>query len=185
MRSLIRLMMIAGALAISASAAHADERSRCEALSVDGPVKIKATLVPAGFIVPKSYYPAGNAKLHFGAGSADGKEPPIDKVDQSFCRVEGVAPAAIRFELWLPVRGWNGRMLGVGNGAMAGAIPYPAIQSGLEAGYAVVGSDLGHEGGFYDSRFTIGRPDLLVDWGHRANHVMTVEARRLIAAFYG
>ena len=184
MRATIRVL-IAGVLSLTASAALADDRSRCEALNADGPVRIEASLVPAGFAMPKSYYPAGNAKLHFGAGSADGKEPPVAAVNRTFCRVEGVAPSAIRFEVWLPVKGWNGRMLGVGNGAMAGAIPYPALQGGLEGGYAVVGSDLGHQGGFYDSRFALGHPELLVDWGHRANHVMTVEARRLIVAYYG
>jgi feruloyl esterase len=178
-------MLIAWLLSLLPSAALADDRSRCEALNADGPIRIRASLVPAGFAVPKSYYPAGNAMLHFGAGSADGKEPPAGKVDQAFCRIEGVAPTAIRFEVWLPVGGWNGRLLGVGNGAMAGAIPYPAIRTGLAAGYAVVGSDLGHQGGFTDSRFAIGHPELLVDWGYRANHVMTVEARRAVAAFYG
>ncbi len=176
---------IAVLVAAIASPAMANDTARCERLNADGPVQIRAMLVEAGFDMPKSYYPAGNAKLHFGAGSTDGREPPGDKVGPAVCRVLGVAPSAIRFELWLPVRGWNGRMLGVGNGAMAGAIPYPAIKGGLEAGYATVGSDLGHEGGFYDSRFSLGRPDLLVDWGHRANHVMTVEAKKLIAAFYG
>ena len=181
-------LMIAGLLAAFPSAAQADARSRCEALSTEnseGGVRIQASFVPAGFETPKSYYPAGSAKLHFGTGATDGREPPGNQVDRAFCRVQGVAPASIRFEVWLPVSGWNGRMLGAGNGAMAGAIPYPALRGGVESGYAAVGSDLGHDGGFYDGRFALGRPDLLADWGHRANHVMTVEARKLIVAFYG
>ena len=143
-------LMIAGLLAAIPSAAYADARSRCEALGMEnaaGGVRIQANLVPAGFDPPKSYYPAGSAKLHFGVGSTDGRETPGSQVDRAFCRVQGIAPAAIRFEVWLPVSGWNGRMLGAGNGAMAGAIPYPALRGGVESGYATVGSDLGHEGG--------------------------------------
>jgi feruloyl esterase len=184
MRALLHLW-IAATLSLISTAALADERARCEALDANGPVRIKASLVAEGFAPPKSLYPVGNAILHFGAGAADGKEPADGKVNQPFCRVEGIAPTAIRFEICLPVKGWNGRLLGIGNGAMAGAIPYPGLKDGLEAGYAAVGSDLGHEGGFADSRFALGHPELLVDWGHRANHVMTVEARKAIAAFYG
>ena len=33
--------------------------------------------------------------------------------------------------------------------------------------------------------FRSAHPELLVDWGHRATHVMTVEARKAVAAFYG
>lgn len=30
----------------------------------------------------------------------------------------------IEFEVWLPVAGWNGNVLGVGNGGFAGALNY-------------------------------------------------------------
>jgi feruloyl esterase len=73
----------------------------------------------------------------------------------------------------------------VGNGGMAGAIPYPTLAEAVAAGYATVGSDLGHEGGFIDGSFAIGRPDRVVDWGHRATHEMTVRAKAIAAAFYG
>src|SRR5215475_3838711 len=46
----------------------------------------------------------------------------------AFCRVAGeLRPAndsRIRFEVWLPAQGWNGRMLGSGNGGFAGSIGY-------------------------------------------------------------
>jgi len=68
MRAIIGAMLT-GALSLISSAALAEDRSRCEALNAGGPVPIEASLVPAGFDVPKGYYPAGNAKLHFGVGS--------------------------------------------------------------------------------------------------------------------
>lgn len=186
MRALIHSLIAGFLLGISAIA-HADDKSRCEALNAKGPsgsVQITASLVAPGFVLPKSIYPSTRL-LHIGDDVNGTPAALSDKVSKAFCRIEGVAPTAIRFEVWMPLDGWNGRLLGLGNGAMAGAVPYPAIRAGVEAGYASVGSDLGHQGGFADSHFALGHPELLVDWGHRATHVMTQEARKAVAAFYG
>jgi feruloyl esterase len=187
MRALLRTI-IAGFLLSFSAAALADAKSRCEALSAHGPagtVQITATLEQPGFNNPDSYYRLPSSILHFGPGSDDASTRPAGPVAKAFCRVSAVAPTQIRFEVWLPVDGWNGRLLGVGNGAMAGAVPFPAIQAGMEQGYATVGSDLGHEGPITDSSFSLGHPELLVDWGHRATHVMTEEAKKAVRAFYG
>ena len=46
----------------------------------------------------------------------------------AFCRVAGtIRPTPdsdIRFEVWMPASGWNGKFIGVGNGVWAGAIAY-------------------------------------------------------------
>ncbi len=56
----------------------------------------------------------------------------------------------------------------------------------MEAGYRRgLRSDLGHEGPITDSSFSLGHPELLVDWGHRATHVMAEQAKKAIKAFYG
>src|SRR5882724_5643359 len=128
MRALLQ-MLITGVLLTFTSAALADTTSRCEALSVHGApgtLEITATLEAPGFNLPDSYYRLPSSILHFGPGSDDASVPQQGPATKAFCRVKGVAPTQIRFEVWLPVDGWNGRLLGVGNGAMAGAVPFPA-----------------------------------------------------------
>src|SRR4051794_8166698 len=47
------------------------------------------------------------------------------------CRIAGViqpsADSYIRFEVWMPVNGWNGKYRGVGNGGFAGAIDFNSL----------------------------------------------------------
>ncbi|MBV8903778.1 MAG: tannase/feruloyl esterase family alpha/beta hydrolase [Acidobacteriia bacterium] len=58
-------------------------------------------------------------------------------MDAEFCRVEGtIAPSSdsnIEFEVWLPISGWNGKDLGVGNGGFAGSIVYRSADTLLPA----------------------------------------------------
>ena len=46
----------------------------------------------------------------------------------AFCRVSGIlhptSDSVIRFEVWMPEKGWNHRFLGTGNGGFAGSIYY-------------------------------------------------------------
>jgi hypothetical protein len=46
----------------------------------------------------------------------------------AFCRLQGVSTPTsdshIEFEVWLPVSGWNGKYMGIGNGGSAGSITY-------------------------------------------------------------
>jgi len=105
----------------------------------------------------------------------------------SFCRVEVLdtptADSQIRTEVWLPVSGWNGRLRALGNGGFAGNIYYDQMLSVLRAGYATVGTDTGHTGGTPD--FALNHPEKVADFGWRAIHDMTVQAKQLILAFYG
>jgi feruloyl esterase len=104
-----------------------------------------------------------------------------------FCRVSAVSAPAVRFEVWLPLNGWNGRFQGVGNGGMAGTISYAAMAAGLTAGYAVASTDTGHQTSEvpFDASWAHGRPDLIEDFGHRALHLTTVHAKSIVRAFYG
>jgi feruloyl esterase len=54
----------------------------------------------------------------------------------------------------------------------------------LRRGYAVAGSDTGHEGGGADVSFAVGHPEKLVDFAWRAAHEMTVKSKTVIAAHY-
>lgn len=104
----------------------------------------------------------------------------------AFCRVQGViAPSRdshIRFEVWLPVSGWNGKYLGVGNGGYGGSITYSGLASALKYGYAVSSTDTGHEGS--DPRWALGHPQKLIDYGYRAIHETAEKSEAVIRAFY-
>lgn len=106
-----------------------------------------------------------------------------------FCRVVAVTRPAIRFEVWLPTEIWNGKFEGVGNGGTAGFINYHAMANALRRGYATASTDTGHvnhpSGNGFDSTWAVGRPDLVADFGFRALHVTTVNAKQMVAAFYG
>jgi feruloyl esterase len=108
----------------------------------------------------------------------------------AFCRVSfTLRPAtgsAIHTEVWLPARGWNGKFLGVGNFGWGGAIPHGTMLTGLAQGYAVAANDTGHdESQGHGGRFALGQPERLADYAGRANHLMTEQAKLLIARFYG
>lgn len=107
----------------------------------------------------------------------------------AFCRVAATArPTAdsdIRFEVWMPLSGWNGKFVGGGNGVWAGSIAYGDMVTPLSRGYATAASDVGHQGSPLDGSFLTGHPEKLVDFGHRAVHETAVAAKATIAAFYG
>src|SRR5579859_1205637 len=52
----------------------------------------------------------------------------------------------IRLELWIPEGpAWNGKFVQLGNGGFAGQIPVPQFARVVRAGYAVSGTDDGHQ----------------------------------------
>ncbi len=104
----------------------------------------------------------------------------------SFCRVVGVTAPAVNFEVWLPLADWNGKYQGVGNGGMAGTLSYGAMANALRRGYATASTDTGHKAGPipFDASWASGRPDLIEDFGHRALHLTTVNAKQVTKTFY-
>jgi feruloyl esterase len=105
----------------------------------------------------------------------------------AFCRVAGVATptsdSEIRFEVWLPVSGWNNKYQQVGNGGFAGTIPFTAMAQAVIEGYATAGTDDGHAAG-PGAKWAIGHPEKVKDFGYRAVHETSVQAKALIRAFY-
>jgi hypothetical protein len=120
-----------------------------------------------------------------------GMDPPVPvAINAAFCRVQGVirpvADSDIRFEVWLPPTDeWNGKYLGVGNGGFAGSLIYPAMARGLDAAYAVSGTDTGHSGGSLDSAWASGHPEKIADFGWRAIHETAAASKGVIDAYYG
>src|SRR5436309_2972185 len=107
----------------------------------------------------------------------------------AFCRVAAtvkpVKDSEIKFEIWLPSAGWNGKFLAVGTGGYSGEIWYWSMVQPLARGYATASTDTGHEGGVMDASFAAGHPEKLADFGWRAVHEMTAKSKAIIAAFYG
>jgi feruloyl esterase len=116
--------------------------------------------------------------------------PPPRTALPSFCRVQAIATptpdSEIRFEVWLPSSGWNGKFEQVGNGGLAGNIPLPAMAEPLLRGYATAATDDGHVGSSpLDGAWAIGHPEKVIDFGYRAVHQTAVQAKAILRAFYG
>jgi feruloyl esterase len=96
------------------------------------------------------------------------------------------ADSNINVELWMPMENWNGKLLATGNGGWAGAIQgYGDMQVALRRGYATVATDNGHSSADGPmGMFALGHPEKIVDFAYRAIHDMTVQSKRVIAAFY-
>ncbi len=129
----------------------------------------------------------------------------------AFCRVTATltptSDSAIKVEMWLPETTWNGRFLGTGGGGFQGVISFNELALGLQAGFAVINSDLGtgvsgcsplycgSDGvvnplatAFGDPPFPttglFGHPERIKDFGYRAIHLMTVRGKEIAHAFY-
>jgi hypothetical protein len=107
------------------------------------------------------------------------------------CEVQAVTrptkDSEIRIELWLPVSGWNGKYLQIGNGGWAGSINRTGLIGPLQRGYAVAATDDGHVGAgpVPDASWAIGHPEKLVDFGYRAVHETSVQAKAVLRAYFG
>jgi feruloyl esterase len=161
---LVRLAVL-GAAVLFARPAFAADCQKLAAQALDGAQVASTEVVPAGPMttpVPASV--------------------PVTLDLPSFCRVKAIAARSIGFEVWLPMRGWNGRILSVGNAGFGGVQPLNSLAEGLRKGYAVSGNDTGHQGG---------DPSWMKDpvkvrlWGHTATHLVTAPTKALVAAFYG
>ena len=84
----------------------------------------------------------------------------------------------IRCVALLPsVRKWDGRFHGWGSGGGAGFINLPLAFT--ENGGAAAYTDMGSSVNMRDNS------NALIDYGHRATHLMTESAKRIVTAFYG
>jgi feruloyl esterase len=105
------------------------------------------------------------------------------------CRVTGLVPSEVRFELNLPAQ-WNGRLYMYGNGGLAGTpAADPAKQQArdqaLAHGFATIYTDTGHDrriepGG----TFAYNNLHKLIDYGFRAVHLSVVTAKSVATTFY-
>ena len=174
-----RILVVMFVVAATVPAVPAAAATACEQLmqlslpytTVDG-----ARMVPAGEFAP----PAGGGGGGGGGAQAFARLP-------AFCRVMlSIAPTPtsdIKVEVWLPVSGWNGRLQAIGQGGLAGSIPYAAMAPALATGFAAAGSDMGHVGN--NANFMPEFPEKLVDFAYRAVHEMALKGKSVIESHYG
>jgi len=107
------------------------------------------------------------------------------------CEVQAITrptkDSEIRIQIWLPTSGWNGKYLQVGNGGWAGSIDQTALVDPLQRGYAVAATDDGHrsDGPLPAAPWAVGHPEKLIDFGHRAVHETSVQAKAILHAHFG
>ncbi|MGA3194398.1 MAG: tannase/feruloyl esterase family alpha/beta hydrolase [Terriglobales bacterium] len=156
--------------------------SAAQALGQEACEKLKQLRLPDTTIISAESVPAGPFALPPG-------QSPMKSVDMpAFCRVRGeirpTTDSQIKFEVWMPAAGWNGKFEQLGNGGLAGTINLFALTGPLKKGFAAAATDDGHQGAPTDASWAIGHPEKVKDFGYRAVHETNVKAKRIIAAFY-
>jgi feruloyl esterase len=106
----------------------------------------------------------------------------------TYCQVSialrPTADSEIKSEVWLPAASvWNGKLLMEGRGGLVGSINTAGMTHDVGEGYASASTDTGHTGS--SGSFALGHPDKIIDFAFRAVHETAVEAKVLIAAYYG
>ena len=122
---LLAFITLALILSIGPATADAAPCDSLAKLTLANTTITNAQLVPTGaFHLPSGRRPRASVEMF-----SDFDRLPM------FCRVQAiVAPSRdsrIRVEVWLPVTGWNGRYLGVGNGGYAGSLSYFRLGEGV------------------------------------------------------
>ncbi len=170
----LRVLLSGGLCAIAMGAAASPAAAAtCESLS--GFVAPNTTITAAQTVAGGTFVPPTGAPI---TGLPD------------FCRVAlTIAPTPdsnIRVEVWMPLGAtWNGRMTGLGGGGYTGTIDYASLGTMLKNGYAATNTDMGTSPATVTNGVPlVGHPEKWLDFGSRSTHLMTVEAKDLIEAFY-
>jgi feruloyl esterase len=171
----LRLTFGAGLLFYAASASAQTPASTCDGLAA---LKLPDVTITAAVSVE-----AGSFRTPGANASAPAMNTP------AFCRVAATLTPTpeshIKIEVWLPpTSAWNGKFLGTGNGGAGGVISYPALSAGVQKGYATTNTDMGTSTTGLDFGFGVGHREMVVDWGYRATHLMTVVAKQIARTYY-
>ena len=172
----MRIAIVAAAFVILSVSAQAQTvaADKCEQLAAS--LKLQNTTVSSAKAVA-----AGRFTPPGGGPAAELANLP------AFCRVAlTIKPSSdsdIKSEIWMPMSGWNGKFLQVGNGAWGGSIQYGPLGDGIRRGYAAASTDTGHTGP--DASFAVGHPEKLIDFGYRSVHETAVQGKATVAALYG
>lgn len=169
---------LAAFLLSAASIAHAAPCDRLRDIRRPNTTIVAVSFVDSGAFMPPPSVRAPSSEIFTSY-----------KTLAAFCRVEIVArptsDSRIGIEVWLPVSGWNGRYLGVGNGSYGGSIGYPRLGEALQSGFAASSTDTGHRGTSSDATWARGHPEKQTDFDYRAIHETAEISKMLIRAMFG
>jgi hypothetical protein len=176
------LVFLASTVLVAAPVLAQSPETRCsnlQQLTLDQARVVSAEVVASGTFIapPRPTGPSEQIALY--------KQLP------AFCRVKVQATPStdsnIQIEIWLPLEAakWNHRFQGQGNGGFAGEIDYEALARFLADGYATAGTDTGHFADGIDASWALHHPEKIIDFGWRGIHQMTVQAKAVLAAYYG
>ncbi len=111
---------------------------------------------------------------------------PASADQPELCRVNGFVEPQVGFEVRMPVKGWNGKLLVTGCSNLCGSLEIQGMEDALARGYATATTDMGHRtADRSDATWAFNNPSLEVDFGHRATHVSTLAAKQLVGNYYG
>jgi feruloyl esterase len=174
----------------SASALAATSTDTCNSLAK---LALPTATVTQAVVVPAGTYQFSSTPLS-GLGQLPGMNVAGQvtiKPNPAFCRIAATLKPSqdsdIKMEVWLPLTHWNGKFLAVGNFGWAGSLMEPGMMTGLNQGYATASTDTGHDSTTPNGnggQFAYGHQEKLIDYGYRADHLMTVHAKTIIHAFY-
>ena len=180
MRKTIILVSFAYLFALACAAPTPSRAMPCESLRtlrLDNTSIVSAEVVDSGKFVPPRMVRRASPEFFTAFNALP-----------AFCRVRAVArptsDSEINMEVWLPVAGWNGRYLGVGNGSYGGSISYYRLGESLFSGYATSSTDTGHQGRPSDATWATNHPEKQADFDYRAVHLTAETAKTLIQKFY-
>ena len=179
------LMALSFALS-QAALGEKSEKTEAQAANCERIAKFSlpnATVTSAEIVAPGSFRPSSSVMPWAAQADALYRSLP------AFCRVRidshPSSDSDIKIEVWLPLKGWNGKLQGRGNGGFAGEIDDFSLALALHEGYATAGTDTGHAASGVDARWALGHPEKVIDFGHRAIHEMTQDAKLVVKQFYG
>ena len=175
-RSLLTTLALAASVTLSVAARAA--QTPCGQL---GGLKLAgARIVKVETITPAPQWPVPDGMFSRLGGNVR------VTVSVPFCRVSAVIDKEINIEVWLP-QDWNQRFQGVGNGGLSGALNYPAMAAAVNAHFAAASTDTGHitDRDAFQSDWIDGHAQRVIDFGHRAHHLMAEKAKQIVAGFYG
>jgi feruloyl esterase len=147
-------LVLLTSLAVGAAPAVAIDCASLTSLALKDTTITSATIVPAAGMIPE------------------------------YCKVLGsihnLPQSTILFEVSLPTTKWNGKYFVAGGGGYNGVIP--RLTQALTEGYAVAGSDTGHEA--KNTNWAFNNLDTQNNYAYLATHVVTLIGKQILRTFY-
>lgn len=166
-----------------------DPQLRCQALakrSLDDLADAPTKITDATYVNGEDLTPA-DQNVFRRAGQAMGTPAEARARLPPHCRVRGYVAPSVQFEILLPADAvWNSKLLFATCDGFCGQMKPQYCFPSLTRNYATATTDGGHVGipGF-DAVWAYRNPQAQLDYGYRANHVVAIAAKAIIAAYYG